>query len=128
MKRLVVLLFLSVGLLTVASCGEKEEILHMGINAEIVDTDADNAILYVRDVDGENAVFGEKCALDCKEAIDGGKILYVSYEAEDIRNIDFTELLIGDMVIINLYDSEKENAKDNTAVAEQVQLATQRMN
>lgn len=128
MKRLVVLLLLFVSFLTITSCGQKEEILHMGLNAEIVDIDADNAILYVRDAGSESIVFGEKCALDCKGAIDGGKILYVNYEAEDVRSIDFTELLIGDMVIINLYDSEKANAKNDAAVAEQVQLATQRMN
>lgn len=122
------MLLLFVSSLALASCGQNEEILHMGLNAEIVDIDADKSILYVRDAGSESTVFGEKCALDCKEAIDGGKILYVNYEVEDVRSLDFDELLIGDMIIINLYDSEKESAKDNVAVAEQVQLATQRMN
>lgn len=129
MKRLSVLLLLFVSLLTITSCGQKEEILHMGLNAEIVDIDTDNTMLYVRDMDGESTVFGEKCALDCKKAIDAGKILYVNYEAEDgVRSIVFSDLMVGDAVIISLSDSEKECAKDNAAVAEQIQLATQRMN
>lgn len=128
MKRLVVLLLLFVSLLTTASCGQKEEILYMGLNAEIVDIDADNAVLYVRDMDSERAVFGEKCALDCNEAISEVKLLYVNYESGDVRTIDFAEFVIGDFVIVSLFDSEKESAKDNVAVAEQVQLATQRMN
>ena len=54
---------------------------------------------------------------------------YVNYDAEDdVRTIEFDDFKVGDDVIIGLYDSEKENAFNKTAVAEQVQLATQRMN
>ena len=106
-----------------------DEILHLGLNAEIVDIDAAKRILYVKDMDDAAAVFGERCAIDCSEAIEKYNLFYVNYGGEgDVRTIDFEEFQVGDAVIINLYDSQKQQALNNRAVAEQVQLATQRMN
>ena len=43
-----------------------------------------------------------------------------------MRTIDFSAFGVGDSVIIGMYDSELEKAFNGSAVAEQVQLATQR--
>ena len=106
-----------------------EGILHLGLNAEIVEIDTSNHILYVKDIDESADVFGDRCAIDCNYAISRFNLLYVNYgDANDVRTIGFNDFQVGDAVIIGLYDSEKEKALNGAAVAEQVQLGTQRMN
>lgn len=105
-----------------------EGILHLGLNAEIVDIDASNHILYVKDIDESADVFGERCAIDCNYAISRFNLLYVNYgDANDVRTIGFSDFRVGDAVIIGLYDSEKQKALNGAAVAEQIQLGTQRL-
>lgn len=106
-----------------------EGILHLGLNAEIVEIDTSNHILYVKDIDESADVFGDRCAIDCNYAISRFNLLYVNYgDANDVRTIEFNDFQMGDAVIIGLYDSEKQKALNGAAVAEQVQLGTQRMN
>lgn len=106
-----------------------EGILHLGLNAEIVEIDSSNLILYVKDIDESADVFGDRCAIDCNYAISRFNLLYVNYgDANDVRTIGFNDFQMGDAVIIGLYDSEKQKALNGAAVAEQVQLGTQRMN
>ena len=105
-----------------------EGILHLGLNAEIVDIDASNHILYVKDIDESADVFGERCAINCNYAISRFNLLYANYnDANDVRTIGFSDFQVGDAIIIGLYDSEKENAFNGAVVAEQIQLGTQRL-
>ena len=107
----------------------RNEVLHLGLNAEVVDIDPDSHILYVKDIDKNALVFGDKCAVDCTNAIEHYNLLYVNYNAEDdVRTISFSDFRVGDDIIIGLYDSEKQYALNNRAVAKQIQLSTQRMN
>ena len=109
--------------------GDFSGIRHMGLNAEIVDIDYDQKILYVKDIDESDAVFGDRCAIDCGYAISRNDLLYVNYgDPNDVRTIDFSTFAIGDTVILNMYESEKEKAFSGSAVVEQVQLSTQRLN
>ena len=102
--------------------------LNLGLNAEIIDIDYDQKILYVKDIDESAGVFGDRCAIDCTYAISRYNLCYVNYgDPNDVRTIDFSTFEIGDAVIIGMYDSEKQNAFNGSAVAEQVQLGTQRL-
>lgn len=108
---------------------KKNDLLHGGLNAEIIEIDPANHILYVCDLDENAGVFGERCALYCTDAIRDFNLFYVNYDAEDdVRTIEFDDFKVGDAVIISLYDSEKQNARNESAAAVQVQLATQRLN
>ena len=103
--------------------------LNLGLNAEIVEIDYDNHILYVKDIYKSAAVFGDRCAIDCKYAISRYNLLYVNYgNPNDVRTIDFSTFEVGDAIIIGMYESEKEKAFNGSAIAEQVQLGTQRLN
>lgn len=63
-----------------------EGILHLGLNAEIVEIDTSNHILYVKDIDESVDVFGDRCAIDCNYAISRFNLLYVNYgDANDVR-------------------------------------------
>jgi len=102
--------------------------LNLGLNAEIVDIDYDQKILYVKDINEKAEVFGDRCAVDCTYAISRYNLMYVTYgDPNDIRTIDFSVFEVGDAVIIGMYDSEKQKALNGNAVADQVQLSTQRL-
>jgi len=125
---LVVLLLL---LVVITGCGAKEEVLHLGLNAEVISVDTENSVLYVKDIDERDPVFGEKSAIDCSKAVELDSVIYVKYDTNgDISSIELSELIPGDHVTINMYDSEKVSAfnatESNAALAEQVQLGTQR--
>lgn len=111
-----------------SSAYRPEGTLHLGLNAEIIEIDALNHRLYVKDIDRHDSVFGDKCAIDCIEAIRRYNLLYANYETGEVQSIDFSDFQVGDAIIIGLYDSEKQTALNGAAVAEQIQLGTQRMN
>ena len=101
---------------------------NLGLNAEIIEIDSANRILYVKDIDKQAKVFGDRCAIDCGYAISRYNLCYVNYgDPNDVRTIDFSTFEVGDAIIIGMYDSEKEKAFNGSAIAEQVQLSTQRV-
>ena len=127
----VIVFFLLVSLLT--ACGPQQqsvsaEVEFWGLNAEVLEIDAENGILYVKGLDAQSAL-GERCALDCAAALKSGRVFYVQYDTNgDIRELALSALLVGDAVTVSMGESEVENAKANGfAVATQVQLATQRL-
>ncbi len=130
MKKIIVFLLL-VFLLT--ACGPQQqsaeaEVEFWGLNAEVVEIDTENSILYVKGLDADSAL-GERCALDCATALENGRVFYVKYDSDEAaRVLSLSDLLVGDDVTISMTDSEVENAKANgSAVALQVQLGTQRL-
>lgn len=101
--------------------------LNLGLNAEIVEIDTTNQILYVKDIDDGADVFGDRCAINCSYAISRYNLLYVNYgDPNDVRTIEFDDFEVGDSVIIGMYDNEKEKAFNGSAIAEQIQLGTQK--
>ena len=116
-------------------CGkEKDDVLHLGLNAKIVEIDSDKHIIYVSDINGDiEKVFGEKCALDCSKAIEKENIIYVNYEdVNDVRTIVFEDLAVDDKIVLNIYNSELRKIGEGAVtveaiVVEQIQLGTQRM-
>ncbi len=112
-------------LFILAACsGEKEDILNMGINAEITGIDEENKTLTVKDT-GEKEILGSSCVIDCSEAY----IIYCDYDTGDVGDIDFEDLVRGDDVILSIYDSQLELMEkgSESIKADQVQLGTQRM-
>ncbi len=113
--------------LLLASCEQKDEdVLHLGLNATIVEIDALNHILYVADL-GSSEVFGGRCAIDCNDLIEDEEIIYVNYETHELSIIQFSDLAVGDAVIINAYERNLNAANDSSLIVEQIQLATQRL-
>ena len=129
MKKIIAMALVVICLCGLVGCSQKDnEVLHLGLNATVVEIDASNHILYVADL-GNDEFFGDRCAIDCNEAIGKYILCYVNYDAkDDVRTIEFDDFQVGDAVIIALYEDEKEKAFNKSAVAEQVQLATQRLN
>ena len=129
MKKIIELVLAIACILTISACNQKEneDILHLGINAEIVEIDTDNQIVYIVDF-GEEKVFGARCGIDCKQLIIDQEILYVDYDTEEVSLIQFADLAIGDKVTINAYESQLASINDGVIEVEQIQLATQKLN
>ena len=104
-----------------------EDVLHLGLNAIIVEIDHQNQLIYVSDTEHED-VFGGRAAIDCSKAIERDSIFYVDYENETTDNllfIEFEDLLVGDMIILGIYESELNGT--DAILVEDIQLSTQRL-
>lgn len=126
MKKAVYLLFLIIVSVFAVSCAHNDqEVLHMGLNASIVDMDTENKTLTVED-SGEKEVFGENCVIDCTDTY----IIYCNYDTGEVNDIDFEDLQTGDKVILSIYESQLSLLEKGaqTIKADQVQLGTQRLN
>lgn len=129
MKKILAVVLALTCLLGLAGCTKEEDVLHLGLNAEITEINADEYTLSVKDsADGSQSIFGEKTIIDCSKAVNEDNILYAKYDNEgDVRTIGFNDLMVGDKVILSIYDSELNDSQDECMVAEAVQLATQRL-
>ena len=104
-----------------------EDVLHLGLNAIIVEIDHENQLIYVSDTEHE-AVFGGRSAIDCSKAIERNSIFYVDYDSDTTDNLSFIkleDLMVGDMIILGIYESELNGT--DALLVEDIQLSTQRL-
>lgn len=114
-------------LLCLTGCQPKEDPLHLGNNAIVLETDEGRNGLYVKDADNGGAsgdsLFGERCFIDCSHA----QLYYYGLGTEELTEMKLGDLLAGDEVTIDLRESEVKKAGNGSASAEKIQLMTQRM-
>ena len=106
---------------------EDDDVLHLGLNAIIVEIDRENQLIYVSDTEHED-VFGGRAAIDCSKAIERDSIFYVDYDSDttdNLRFIEFKDLMVGDMIILGIYESELNGT--DAILVEDIQLSTQRL-
>ena len=124
-RKIILLFFVIISLIALSACSQ-DDILHLGVNARIVDIDIDNQILYISDY-GDDKIFGSEFAIDCSELIQDENIIYVNYDTHNLFDISFDDLRIGDDIIISLYQSQLDSIPNGIIQVEQIQLATQRL-
>lgn len=128
MKKLLSILFVMLIVAGITSCKKTEDdVLHLGLNAIIVEIDHEKQLLYVSDTKHED-VFGGRATIDCSKAIGRDSIFYVDYDShttDNLRFIEFEDLMVGDMIILGIYESELNGT--DTILVEDIQLSTQRL-
>ena len=128
MRRFLIILLSLLIVAGITGCKKTEDdVLHLGLNAIIVEIDQEKQMLYVSDTEHED-VFGERAAIDCSKAIERDSIFYVDYDSDTTDNlhfIEFEDLMVGDMIILGIYESELNGA--DAILAEDIQLSTQRL-
>ena len=128
MRRLLSIVFALLIVAGLSGCKKTEnDVLQLGLNAIIVEIDNANQVIYVSDTEHED-VFGERAAIDCSKAIERDSIFYVDYNSDttdNLRFIEFEALMVGDMVILGIYESELNGT--NAILVEDIQLSTQRL-
>ncbi len=127
-KTLVVILILTALSLTAwfigyHACKDDEPVLHLGVNAVILEINTDLQQLTARGTD-TNSILGETCVISCSSA----DLIYCNYENGDVQTISFNDLLVGDDITLNVRESEIQLFKTSTdpLTIDQIQLATQR--
>ena len=125
MKKLTALLLMLIIVLAFAACGTAEEdpMIH-GVNAVITGIDGENGTITVKDAD-ENGILGLECDIDCS----GVPVIYYDDETQELCDLTFDDLEVGDPVILNIRASELEPLQagdsDGTEInVEQIQLGT----
>lgn len=128
MKRLLSIVFALLIVAGLAGCKKSDEdVLHLGLNAIIVEIDHENQLIYVSDTEHED-VFGGRAAIDCSKAIERDSIFYVDYDSDttdNLRFIEYKDLMVGDMIILGIYESELNGT--DAILVEDIQLSTQRL-
>ena len=128
MRRLLSIAFALFIVVGISGCKKTEnDVLQLGLNAIIVEIDNSNQVIYVSDTEHED-VFGGRAAIDCSKAIERDCIIYVDYDSDttdNLRFIEFEDLLVGDMIILGIYESELK--RTDSILVEDIQLSTQRL-
>ena len=128
MRRFLIILLSLLIVAGITGCKKTEDdVLHLGLNAIIVEIDHENQLIYVSDTEHEDA-FGGRAAIDCSKAIERDSIFYVDYDSDttdNLRFIEFEDLMVGDMIILGIYESELKGT--DVILAEDIQLSTQRL-
>ena len=128
MKKYLSILFALLIVVGITGCKKKEDdVLHLGLKAIIVEIDQEEQMLYVSDTE-HGDLFDERAAIDCSKAIERDCILYVDYDSDttdNLRFIEFEDLLVGDMIILGIYESELK--RTDSILVEDIQLSAQRL-
>ena len=128
MKKLLSILFVLLIVAGITGCEKTEDdVLHLGLNAIIVEIDHEKQLIYVSDTEHEDT-FGGRATIDCSKAIERDNIFYVDYDSDttdNLRFIEFEDLMVGDMIILGIYESELKGT--DVILAEDIQLSTQRL-
>lgn len=128
MRRFLIILLSLLIVAGITGCKKTEDdVLHLGLNAIIVEIDHENQLIFVSDTEHEDA-FGGRAAIDCSKAIERDSIFYVDYDSDttdNLRFIEFEDLMVGDMIILGIYESELKGT--DVILAEDIQLSTQRL-
>lgn len=128
MKRLLSIVFALFIVAGITGCKKaQDDVLHLGLNAIIVEIDHENQLIYVSDTEHEDVLCG-RAAIDCNKAIERDSIFYVDYDSDttdNLRFIEFKDLMVGDMIILGIYESELNGT--DAILVEDIQLSTQRL-
>ena len=128
MRRFLSIAFALLIMAALTGCQKTDEdVLHLGLNAIILEIDHENQLIYVSDTEHE-AVFGGQSAIDCSKAIERNSIFYVDYDSDTTDNLSFIkleDLMVGDMIILGIYESELNGT--DAILVEDIQLSTQRL-
>ncbi|WP_262121655.1 hypothetical protein [Anaerococcus sp. Marseille-Q5996] len=126
MKRQFKIILLLSFVLFLSSCGNQaKDDLSVGVNAVITEIDEKQEILTVKD-NPEDGIFGNHSVIDAKDT----PVIYCNYKTGKVSEIDFSDLKVGDAIIVNIRNSELEKLSDDKSEknlkVEQIQLSTQR--
>ena len=124
MKKIMAVMAVLLLLCSLLGCSKETDVLHMGINAVVLGVDLEKNTVMVADP-AEEDVFGEACVLVGNDA--DFEMIYCDFDSQDVRQIELRDLMTGDEITVNVYESELQNAGAGTVHVRQIQLMTQRL-
>lgn len=105
---------------------QKESVLYTGFDVELLEVDAKNQTIRVRDLREEGKTFGQDCTLDCSKVVEYGNILYIHYDTGEELCLELSDLQPGDELFLSIHESELAKVESGKARLYGIQLGTQR--
>ena len=105
---------------------QKESVLHTGFDVELLEVDAKNQTIRVRDLREEGKTFGQNCTLDCSKVVECGNILYIHYDTGEELCLELSDLQPGDELFLSIHESELAKVESGKARLYGIQLGKQR--
>ncbi|MDU5083533.1 hypothetical protein ACF3M2_16490 [Tissierella carlieri] len=98
-KSISLCLYFILALFILTSCEDKQDVVHMGVNAEILEISEQEKTMLVKGLD-ENSILGDKCYVKCEDAyfievVDGKPIdiTFDDFSVKDKITVDVIEVL-----------------------------------
>lgn len=114
MKKVFSIIIALALLISITACGKKEDITHMGVNAEILEISSEVKGMVVKGLDN-NSMLGEKTYINCENP--ETYFIYVDNNTGEVRDLSFTDLFVGDIITVDI-----KKVEDNYASTSRVQL------
>lgn len=107
-KEFSILLLIVLSLAILVSCRNEQEVIHMGVNAEIIEIHKDEKAFLVRGL-GENNILGDKSYVSVEEAY------FIEVVDEEPVDIEFKDFSVGDKITVDVvYVSESYPTQTST--------------
>lgn len=88
MKRILSISMIIILIFTISACNKPDNILHVGVNAEIIEITNELQGFVVKGLD-DDSVLGERCYINCES-----KDIYFVYadnETSEVMDLDYTD-------------------------------------
>ena len=122
-KKIVLLILLVIILVNITSCKSDDKIDYVGLNARIVQISQNIKGFEIELLDSSK--IGDYMYVSCNA--ENINFIYVNYETEELSEINYSDFIVGDEIIINA-TIDKDDIKNKNIYASQIQLSTQRLN
>lgn len=117
MKKILIV-FISIIFISLVGCSNKEEVTHVGVNAQILEISSEVKGMVVKPLD-EQSILGEKCYINCEN--EDTYFIYVDDKTEEITDLSFDELKVGDKITVDV-----NTVENKCTLTSRVQLLTER--
>ena len=105
-------------LLLITGCSKNQDIIHMGVNAEILEISNIVKGIVVKGLDN-NSILGEECYINCEG--EDVYFIYADNTSGEVTDIEFEDLVVGDEITVDV-----KSVENKYALTSRVQLLTQR--
>ena len=118
MKKILSIVTLIILLLIMSACNKSDDIVHMGVNAKILEISNELQGFVVKGLDNDS-MLGEKCYINCE--VPDMYFIYVDNETGEVTNLNYDDFKVGDEITVDI-----KSVENKYALASRVQLLTQR--
>lgn len=97
MKKLVILMVIVSVFCFLTDCGKKDEPMHLGVNAEILEINKQVKGIVVKSLDTDS-VLGDKCYVNCENQ----DTKFIEVINGEVLHIKFSDLSVGDRITVDV--------------------------
>lgn len=106
MKKIVIVIFIVFTVCFLNACAKKDEPMHMGVNAEILEINKQVKGIVVRSLD-KDSVLGDICYVNCENQDTN----FIEVTNGEPLKIKFSDLSVGDRITVNVSKVEDKHTE-----------------